>query len=75
MDDHSGNVLVLRRRDACPVSPSILGPNTGKDKVPQGEHKAKEEKYEREKQENGLPAGGYLIGRHRECGRLQLYLL
>lgn len=74
MDDHSGDVLVLRRREACPVPANIVGKTSGKETVSRGEYKKQEEKYEREKQENGVPAGGYLIGRHRECGTLQLHL-
>ena len=68
MDDHSGDVLVLRQRDACPVSPEIVSRPSGKAQVAKSEYKDNEEKYEREKQEHGVSAGGYLIGRHRECG-------
>ena len=74
MDDHSGDVLVLRQRSACPVSPGLLGKTSSKDKVSKREYKTNEETYEREKQEHGIPAGGYLIGRHRECGTLRLHL-
>lgn len=70
MDDVSGEVLVLHRREACPVPQSIVGNASGKDTVPQGKFKRQEEEYEHEKQEKGVPAGGYLIGRHRECGKL-----
>lgn len=66
MDDHSDKVMVLRRREACPVSSTLTG--QPKRKPAKGEYKAQEETYETEKQENGVPAGGYLIGRHRECG-------
>ncbi|KAF2832194.1 Pkinase-domain-containing protein [Ophiobolus disseminans] len=70
MDDDSGKVMVLRRRAACPVNPQMVGRTNGREKVPQGEYKRQEEEYEKEKQENGLTAGGYLIGRHRECDRI-----
>jgi serine/threonine-protein kinase Chk2 len=68
MDDDAGKVLVLRKRQACPVPSTIVGRTTGREKVPRGEYKKQEEDYEQEKEENGLTAGGYLIGRHRECG-------
>lgn len=70
MDDHTSDVLVLRRREACPVPARIVGKTSGKEKVPRDEYKNQEEKYEQEKQENGVTAGGYLIGRHRECDRI-----
>jgi serine/threonine-protein kinase Chk2 len=68
MDDDASKVMVLRRREACPVPTTIVGRTTGREKVPKGEYKAQEEEYEKEKRENGVTAGGYLIGRHRECG-------
>jgi serine/threonine-protein kinase Chk2 len=69
MDDESDNVLVLRRREACPVPTTLVGRTNGREKVPRGEYNDQEEEYEKEKQENGITAGGYLIGRHRECGK------
>lgn len=33
-----------------------------------GSLEKQEEKYEEKKQHDGIPAGGYLIGRHPECG-------
>jgi serine/threonine-protein kinase Chk2 len=74
MDSRGGDVMVLRRRAACPVPTTLVGKTSGKDTVPEGEYKGQEENYEHEKQERGVPAGGYLIGRHRECGRLRLYM-
>jgi serine/threonine-protein kinase Chk2 len=70
MDARGGDVLVLRRRQACPVPTTLVGKTNGKDSVPKTEFKEQEENYENEKQEHGVPAGGYLIGRHRECGKL-----
>jgi serine/threonine-protein kinase Chk2 len=69
MDSRGGDVMVLRRREACPVPGALVGKTNGKDTVPKGEYKEQEENYENEKQERGVPAGGYLIGRHRECGK------
>ncbi|KAF1945412.1 Pkinase-domain-containing protein [Clathrospora elynae] len=70
MDGHSDDVMVLRRREACPVPTALVGQTNGKDEVSKGEFKGQEENYEKEKQEHGVPAGGYLIGRHRECDRV-----
>ena len=69
MDSSSGDVMVLRRRQACPVPSALVAQTNGKEHVSKGEFKGQEEKYEQEKQERGIPAGGYLIGRHRECGK------
>ncbi|CAA9964611.1 hypothetical protein CFE70_008359 [Pyrenophora teres f. teres 0-1] len=70
MDASAGDVMVLRRRQACPVPQALVGKTDGKQSVTKGEYKGQEEKYEKEKQERGVPAGGYLIGRHRECDRV-----
>jgi serine/threonine-protein kinase Chk2 len=64
--------MVLRQREACPVPENRIGPKTGTEKVSKYEYKNQEEGYEREKAEKGVTAGGYLIGRHRECGELPL---
>lgn len=64
----NNDTLVLRRRAACPVSREKVGRTTGKERVSSNEYKAQEEDYEKEKAEKGVPAGGYLIGRHVECG-------
>jgi serine/threonine-protein kinase Chk2 len=69
MDDSSDKVMVLRRRAACPVPGTMVGKTTGKEKTASNEYKKQEEEYEHEKQEKGVTAGGYLIGRHRECGK------
>lgn len=61
--------LVLRRRAACPVPQSKVGRTDGKSAVSRDEYLNQEESYENEKAEKGVPAGGYLIGRHPECGQ------
>ena len=61
--------LVLKKRAACPVPQSKVGQTSGKRRVPEGEYKEQEEEYEQDKMEKGVPAGGYLIGRHPECGQ------
>lgn len=73
LDDQSGDVMVLRRREACPVPENMIGPKTGTEKVSKHEYEKQEEDYENEKAEKGVSAGGYLIGRHRECGELLLH--
>jgi serine/threonine-protein kinase Chk2 len=61
--------LVLRRRAACPVPQTKVGRTDGKSAVSRDEYLKQEESYEEEKAEKGIPAGGYLIGRHPECGQ------
>ncbi|KAK5107457.1 hypothetical protein LTR62_001255 [Meristemomyces frigidus] len=61
--------LVLRKRASCPVSASKTGKKTGTSKVPAKHWKKKEEEYEHDKGAKGVPAEGYLIGRHPECDR------
>lgn len=64
--------LVLKRRSACPM-PDKVEASADKD----GNDKSKssalrdEEAYERTKIK-GTASGGYLIGRHPECGKLQM---
>lgn len=62
--------LVLRKRAACPVSSAATGEKSGKPKVSRSHYKEKEEEYEEEKINRGIPAEGYLIGRHPECDRV-----
>lgn len=47
----------------------MIGPESGKEKVSKHEYEKQENDYEKEKAEHGITAGGYLIGRHRECGK------
>lgn len=61
-------VLVLRRRAACPVPSDDVGNVSGRDRLGKDALKNQEEKYEGEKANWGTPAGGYLLGRHGECG-------
>lgn len=72
--DHAADeTMVLRRREGCPVPSSLVG--NAKGQTHRSAYKDEEEHYETEKQDNGVPAGGYLIGRHRECGRLLLNII
>ena len=63
---HMDNVLVLRDRNACAAKDSLVKqvPDTpgGKDAP-----KKSAETFEMKKVQ-GTPPGGYLIGRHPECG-------
>jgi len=68
--DGASEPLVLRRRAACPVPQTKVGRTDGKSAVSRDEYLKQEESYEEEKAEKGIPAGGYLIGRHPECDRI-----
>lgn len=61
--------LVLRKRAACPVPSTKVNRTDGKSKTSKREYVNQENEYEDEKAKKGIPAGGYLIGRHPECGR------
>ena len=69
-----GDTLVLRSRSACPapLPNSSFGKGTKKRSRGQKESRGyidEEEQYEHDKRNLGFPAGGYLIGRHPECGK------
>ncbi|KAF2968260.1 hypothetical protein GQX73_g5318 [Xylaria multiplex] len=61
---HGGRCVVLKKRSVCPNSKDIAGAVDSK-KRGNGALQ-QEEKYEKSKT-NGVPSGGYLIGRHPEC--------
>jgi serine/threonine-protein kinase Chk2 len=69
IDDHTGEVLVLRRRSICPVPAAKVGKASGTAKVSSKEYINQEESYEKDKASVGVTASGYLIGRHIECGK------
>ena len=72
IDTHLGETLVLRSRNSCPApfpNQSFGKGSRGKGKDGIAEKYVDEEnKYEKSKRVSGFPAGGYLIGRHPECG-------
>jgi serine/threonine-protein kinase CHEK2 len=75
LDQSAGDTLVLSRRSACP-GPDQEGDfgHGSKSRVKGAKSKktfAKEEDAYEEKKESTIAAGGYLIGRHPECGLLQ----
>lgn len=62
-----GEPLVLKQRSACPV-PKKHTKSELKGRVPRDRYKQEENAYEQTKID-GKASGGYLIGRHPECGR------
>jgi serine/threonine-protein kinase Chk2 len=73
LDQKYGKSLVLRKRTACPMPGGMeyFGKDSG-DRHSENNGKdfaAEEEAYEQTKL-NGIASGGYLIGRHPECGKL-----
>lgn len=62
--------VVLKRRSACPLPETVE--KATKDKQVNDDEKSaalkSEEAYERTKVK-GIASGGYLIGRHNECGK------
>lgn len=75
LDSMAGETLVLRQRAACPAPTTAKAKKmTGTEKVRPSEYKSEEENYE-ERKIDGVPAGGYLIGRHPECGMWKLSCL
>ncbi|KAF1997978.1 cytochrome P450 [Amniculicola lignicola CBS 123094] len=69
LEAQSSGVMVLRRREACPVSETKVGKATGAGCVSPHEYQKQEADYETEKSRAGVTSGGYLIGRHPECDR------
>lgn len=58
--------MVLRKRAACPI------PDTAGDVAPKKNGKKALQKQEEDfeiTKVSGVPSGGYLIGRHPECGK------
>jgi serine/threonine-protein kinase Chk2 len=68
--DGTSDALVLRKRAACPVPARGLAKPGGQKKVPKGKYLENENDYEAKKAGEGVPSGGYLIGRHPECDRI-----
>ncbi|KAI9714054.1 MAG: hypothetical protein M1812_006501 [Candelaria pacifica] len=74
LDSKFGATLVLKRRTACPVpSRDGFGKGSGSRNgggASEGNKLEKEEEDFEQSKEKGIPAGGYLIGRHPECDRV-----
>ena len=64
--------LVLKKRTACPLPDAAVAAKDSSDKASKGKSSAlrAEEAYEATKIK-GVSSGGYLIGRHPECGTLK----
>lgn len=48
--------------------PDHLDPLDGRKRVGKDQYLKEEDEYEKQKTSKRVPAGGYLIGRHPECG-------
>lgn len=68
-----GDTLVLKQRAACPAPCPKSGFGRGTKARAKGKagvnFNQQEADYEKHKATEGWPAGGYLIGRHVECGK------
>lgn len=66
--------MVLRKRNACPLTDNLkyFGKNGGKFASNGHKNYELEEQAYEEARLKGITSGGYLIGRHPECG---MYLL
>ena len=76
IDDVFGDTMVLKTRSTCPAPYPNTDFGKGTKKRAKGQlgetnYNIEEEQYEKEKRISGFPSGGYLIGRHQECGMLQ----
>lgn len=70
--DQKSSITTLRKRNACPLPRGLenFGKDGGNRQSKKGKGKdfeAEEEAYEETKLQ-GVASGGYLIGRHPECG-------
>ena len=82
VDAAGGDALVLKARAACPAPFPEDGFGQGSKERGKGgcarkpvkSYNQEEWDYERNKRTFGFPAGGYLIGRHPECGMFSVAL-
>ena len=76
VDTVFGETLVLKHRAACPAPYPKGGFGKGTKDRAKGKtdanYRKQEVDYEAGKVVHGWPAGGYLIGRHIECGKLHM---
>src|SRR3569833_941389 len=69
---YGGRCVVLRRRAACPLPDAVVEATPDKNKKATGKRALGGEGGGGEADKvtgSGLPSGGYLIGRHPECGK------
>lgn len=76
IDEVFGNTLMLKKRTACPAPypAQSFGQGSGdraKGQCKDTNYNDEEKEYEKTKREMGWPAGGYLVGRHPECGKVE----
>ena len=71
LDPQYGKTLVLKKRNACPLPEDLA--NFGKSKKGQYKDFEKEEEGYEANKLKGIASGGYLVGRHPECGTLLEY--
>ena len=71
VDPNVGHRLVLQKRSFCPAPIKPLeisrSSTTSRKQSHPSQLREDEESYEKEKEKDGFPAGGYLLGRHPEC--------
>lgn len=72
LDQKYGKSMVLRKRNACPLPDGMksFGKDGGDRQTKKGKDFAKEEDAYEQTKFKGIASGGYLIGRHPECGKL-----
>ena len=72
LDQKYGKSLVLRKRNACPLPDGMADfgkSKGGRHSEANGKDYKKEEDDYNETKLKGIASGGYLIGRHPECGK------
>lgn len=66
LDTRYGRCVVMKKRSSCPM-PETVGLTKTVQQQPRKSPLPEEEVFEKSKV-GGMPSGGYLIGRHPECG-------
>lgn len=71
LDAKYGTSLVLRKRNACPLPDDTenFGKDGGDRQTNKGKDFEKEEEAYEDTKLKGIASGGYLVGRHPECGK------
>jgi serine/threonine-protein kinase Chk2 len=74
LDAKYGSSLVLRKRSACPMpkNKGDFGKDSGSREMPNGSKDFENEEAYEESKKRDIASGGYLIGRHPECGKESL---
>ena len=72
LDQKYGKSLVMKKRNACPLPDGLGNFGKGENRLStngKGKDFAKEEDAYEQTKFKGIASGGYLIGRHPECGK------